>query len=1119
MKAIVKTITMLLFVVVAFSPVYADDTQDLKSIYNTFLPDFQKLTPEAAALGQYGNYQSSGYSGVPNISIPLFNISSGHFSMPVDLCYDASGIKVEQQATYVGLAWNLTMGGSISQIVCGKNDFTNRNPYNISNLDLLHEILPLVGYSPDYCLKAYPVIRYPGLPNGPGEALPLEEDRRKSDILKDVSNGSRVPDIFQASFCGHSVYFVIDSEQKLPKIIGNDATAYKIELVDYISYPHRIVITDDHGFKYIFIEAPKKTMEDNASYNLSEVKNAAGRVLARFSYSEVSYTLLGSYYETMGKRNENSLYPIASQTLYDTFIKKNYPSTLVSDMREYYPDTITTDKEIVVFSYGTREDIKNTKRIDRITVMSRNEKYRIIHTIDFDYDYFTESPSDYELINRYKYTYLYAYKRLKLTGITIDGKKYAFDYNNNPLPPRLCKGQDFWGYYNGELNNDGFCSAPGYMYDNEENLLKVETVGPANRYASEYNCKVGILNMITYPTGGYTMFDFEINHFNDVGGKYYYPSAKSNVEYVRTEICSSGYNGRGYNTTPDTKSFSVSKPSKVEIASGAPYYPAIDKYYKLNLSIVGKDDAGNVVFSRYYTKYNDKQDFKESCILPAGHYVLSSQFTAVNKGVFVGGRIQVSFEPELIKDPSLIDASGKSIGGGLRIKTITNYNSDGTLMGYTNYKYDDGKLLIPTVKEEYIKMIYPHGFGFTPHSNTMAEGIPCDFDFISSSPSNLAVCSLGSPNVGYSKITKENYDRTGTLISYDIEKFHNEGYSDAGYNIFRLNMDGLNGKITESMTYSKDDVLMHKTSYSYNTLGSYPSLDEMVFFPWARCTDTNPGSSALDVYYKYALYSKAPRNVVPSVVTETNYVDGNPQNSVSTSYAYKKSNYQATSVTKSFSIGSNTSESSQVKYWYPEDLEVISSNPSCLLDAHCISEQVKAVEYKNGNTTGGYRNVYKVLANGLPVVSKNYSITQSEHEVMELDVTDYDIYGNIREYVKKDGTPVTIIWSYSHQVPVMEILGVTYSDIFMRFSDVARLENGILASDIINTTESLYSALREQGIMVTAYEYSPWYTVTCVITPNGNKNRYSYDSYGRLEKISDINNRLQQKYSYNYGTK
>jgi len=55
--------------------------------------------------------------------------------------------------------------------------------------------------------------------------------------------------------------------------------------------------------------------------------------------------------------------------------------------------------------------------------------------------------------------------------------------------------------------------------------------------------------------------------------------------------------------------------------------------------------------------------------------------------------------------------------------------------------------------------------------------------------------------------------------------------------------------------------------------------------------------------------------------------------------------------------------------------------------------------------------------------------------------------------------------------------------------------------------------------MVTAYEYSPWYTVTCVITPNGNKNRYSYDSYGRLEKISDINNRLQQKYSYNYGTK
>ena len=125
--------------------VFADGTQDLKEIYNKLLPDFQKLTPEASALGQYGKYNVSGYTGVPNISIPLFSIGSGNFSMPIELGYDASGIKVEQQATYVGLGWNLIMGGSINQIVCGQNDFFEKlsgTSQIISNLDLQQEVLP-----------------------------------------------------------------------------------------------------------------------------------------------------------------------------------------------------------------------------------------------------------------------------------------------------------------------------------------------------------------------------------------------------------------------------------------------------------------------------------------------------------------------------------------------------------------------------------------------------------------------------------------------------------------------------------------------------------------------------------------------------------------------------------------------------------------------------------------------------------------------------------------------------------------------------------------------------------------------------------------------------------------
>ena len=149
MSTMVKVSVVLLFLVGAFCDAHADDTQELENIYNSFLPNFQKLTPEASALGQYGKYHSSGYSGVPSISVPLFSISSSGFTMPAELCYDASGIKVDQQATYVGLGWNLMIGGSIRQIVCGNNDFYDYSPS--PNSELLDSVLPGIGYSPYLC--------------------------------------------------------------------------------------------------------------------------------------------------------------------------------------------------------------------------------------------------------------------------------------------------------------------------------------------------------------------------------------------------------------------------------------------------------------------------------------------------------------------------------------------------------------------------------------------------------------------------------------------------------------------------------------------------------------------------------------------------------------------------------------------------------------------------------------------------------------------------------------------------------------------------------------------------------------------------------------------------------
>ncbi len=1111
----VKVSVVLLFLVGAFCDAHADDTQELENIYNSFLPNFQKLTPEASALGQYGKYHSSGYSGVPSISVPLFSISSSGFTMPAELCYDASGIKVDQQATYVGLGWNLMIGGSIRQIVCGNNDFYDYSPS--PNSELLDSVLPGIGYSPYLCGTFFPSVAFPALALPPGTCLPIEGDRQKSRILQDVSRGTRIPDIFQASFCGHSVSFAIVNCKA--KIIENDETAYKIDLKEPAgTYYRKIEITDDHGIKFVFTAAPRISMMDNASYNLSEIKNAAGRRLAEFRDSAESCNILQSYYETMGKNNDSFNLPTASGAIYETFIMQRHPSSLSSCIKEYYPNTIITDRETVTFAYGTREDIRQAKRINSITVKSNNSNNTILHTVIFNYGYFSEEAFESGLCSRYRYSDVYDYKRLKLTGVTVDGKEYSFGYEEGqPLPSRLSKRQDFWGYYNGKFNTDGLCASPEYQFDGEGHLSGVEVVGPANRYASEDHCKTGTLNMITYPTGGYTEFGYEINHFNDVNGRYYYPSANSSVRHDRNVYSASGYNGHGYNTTADSTVFDVSQPVQVEISSNS---QTTSQYYKLYFTIVGRDSTGTTVFSRYYTKYNDSQDISELCVLPKGHYVVTSQFLSVTSGLITGGSINVSFPPEYTEDPTVADISGMSVGSGLRIKTIKNYDGDDALLGYTRYKYEDGRLLIPTVKKEDIYMLYLFATRpVDPSLYVIPTTMSCALFFITSNPTYLPVCSLGSPHVGYSKVTREHYDKNGQLMSYDVEKYHNEGYYNAQDRVFNVNRQGLNGKLTESATYSKDSVLMRKVCCTYETNGANPPRGDVVFFPWARCTDMNPGNSSLDVIYKYSLISKSPICSLLSSVTETDYAQGNVIRPVTTAYEYIDSIYQPSCVTRTSGPGSNTAETYQTMYWYPGDAAVSNSGTSCLTDAHCVSEQVKAVECRNGMTVGGYRNVYMLRPDSLPVISKNYSITHTGGEILELDVIGYDAYGNIREYKKKDETPVTLIWSYNHQCPVMEIVGKTYSEVQAISNVVSELEEATAATEIISKIESLHAVLHTAGIMATAYEYSPWHTVSCVIRPNGNKTQYSYDCYGRLERIFDVNNKTLQKNSYNYGTR
>ncbi|WP_159099186.1 hypothetical protein, partial [Aquimarina spinulae] len=86
------------------------------------LPDLAPPTPEVAAMGKYLDVPVSLFTGTPNISIPLASISEGILNASVSVSYHASGIRVGEMASRVGLGWSLHGGGMISRQVRGIAD-------------------------------------------------------------------------------------------------------------------------------------------------------------------------------------------------------------------------------------------------------------------------------------------------------------------------------------------------------------------------------------------------------------------------------------------------------------------------------------------------------------------------------------------------------------------------------------------------------------------------------------------------------------------------------------------------------------------------------------------------------------------------------------------------------------------------------------------------------------------------------------------------------------------------------------------------------------------------------------------------------------------------------------
>lgn len=459
-------------------------------------------TPTGASLGKYGEIPVNMATGVPQINVPIFSFDVDGLEIPISLSYHASGVKVNDLSTAVGLNWTLNAGGGIFRSVNGLPDedgwVTQFGPIPNSFYNNFNSPFEFNYYSAML-----------GGVNGNGLAATRDHN----------------PDDYHYNFLGHSGKFITDFYNNT---IKNIADELQIDF-DYSNS----VVKDQQGNSFYFEGVKEHSYRKYASFNTRipdtighgdllgaemEYGHPTGWLLSKittrnnkevsFDYEEywieedtngnnftVSSSITFGYDCRMPSLGGGVVAPFASLTRTVGFVADPY----INGYNVQLLTKITSDQYYINFQYSTDANLSVWQRkLDKILVEDRNSG----HTKEFNLIYGTfDGDARLQLQRIFE----------KKGSEELPG--YSFYYKNGQLPPRYSFSQDFFGYHNGKNNTNSLAPkdpeirnlflTAGFVnfYDNNTSD-RAHSLGPM---------QIGVLEEMVYPTGGWSKFYYEAN--------------------------------------------------------------------------------------------------------------------------------------------------------------------------------------------------------------------------------------------------------------------------------------------------------------------------------------------------------------------------------------------------------------------------------------------------------------------------------------------------------------------------------------------------------------------------------------------------------------------------------
>lgn len=742
--------------------------------------DITPPSPTAYEISKYGQAATGSYTGTNTVSIPLQAFSTGRIQVPISLTYSSNGIKVDQLSSNVGLAWSLNAGGVISRIIRDVADEKSTQVFPRTAWENSGLMDPTVL---DYFYVAG--LDYPGNEN------------------------DSEPDLFSFNFAGYSGQFVFDEDDNIVLLTNN--TDLRVLRVGSSQTNFNFKIISPDGISYHFEQQESSRMraegnghtipgpENTTAWYLTKIIHPLGDEVY-FDYATTSYN-----------------YIVANAQTYTVNVS---PFTNCSDGNG---GTVPTSTSPVI---GNRLHIVG-KRLVRIRGNSPT-----YGSIDIEYNEGHGAVNGYKMVTDIlikdgngngvedlHFNYLRtANQRVFLEDVTSSNPSHThkFDYiNPSDFPARLDKGQDHWGFYNGE-NNLYYFPQPSTLEDNLIPQFSTITLG-ANKSPDDNFAENGLLKRVHYPTGGFTEFEYDGNSY--MGTAVITPPTKN------------------VNLSVNTDSYNNGKKEDVITLTGIQenqdVYVGHSVFFNTNNG-TGCDPANNLGKSRIIISVIDLTNPNITNLLYSNHtsgpqyygnfYVLKEEDYDPGNPVnlYLSLTANHDYEVKLSADWFCTDGaagftyfegtsttiSEEKLSGGLRLAKIKNYESASHLASQTKIYY--GSQADPTIPSSNKP---PTPYYISNITQRLACPIPCDYVDVrykvlnTNSVRNLYDTQTGTMSYKYVTVSEggDNFENGGIEYEYVVKPGGqgNPIFGDIMHNVPRTNKSWDNGILKQSTVFGK----------------------------------------------------------------------------------------------------------------------------------------------------------------------------------------------------------------------------------------------------------------------------------------------------------------------------